>query len=117
MEPVSLEAIAGATGGSLQPVRGRPVVETAGNWPIFISSVCTDTRALTPGCVFVALKGHSFDGHRFVADAFQRGAVDALVERYRPQLELYQKALERITGIPGKEKILCLMAQDLAIAL
>ncbi|HOQ27715.1 MAG TPA: UDP-N-acetylmuramoyl-tripeptide--D-alanyl-D-alanine ligase [Armatimonadota bacterium] len=81
MEPVSLEAIAGATGGSLQPVRGRPVVETAGNWPIFISSVCTDTRALTPGCVFVALKGPSFDGHRFVADAFQRGAVAALVER------------------------------------
>ncbi len=30
--------------------------------------VTTDTRALAPGDLFVALKGEQFDGHDFVAD-------------------------------------------------
>lgn len=45
------------------------------------SSVSTDTRTLQPGALFVALSGPNFDGHEFVADAAQRGAVAALVER------------------------------------
>ena len=41
--------------------------------------VTTDTRALAPGDLFVALKGEQFDGHDFVPAAFERGAVAALV--------------------------------------
>ena len=41
--------------------------------------VTTDTRALAPGDLFVALNGEQFDGHDFVAAAFERGAVAALV--------------------------------------
>jgi UDP-N-acetylmuramoyl-tripeptide--D-alanyl-D-alanine ligase len=41
--------------------------------------VTTDTRALAPGDLFVALKGDQFDGHDFVATAFERGAAAALV--------------------------------------
>jgi UDP-N-acetylmuramoyl-tripeptide--D-alanyl-D-alanine ligase len=49
--------------------------------------VCTDTRAVTPGDLFVALKGERFDGHDFVAAAFERGAVAALVaDARRPAL-------------------------------
>ena len=42
--------------------------------------VSTDTRSLTEGQLFVALKGPSFDGHQFVAEAFARGAHAAVVE-------------------------------------
>jgi len=35
--------------------------------------------------------------------------TDALIARYRPQLTLYAKALERITGKPVKETWLCLL--------
>ena len=38
--------------------------------------------------------------------------VPALIERYRPQLLLYAKALERITGQPVHEIWLCLLAAD-----
>lgn len=38
-----------------------------------------DSRSLTPGQVFVALKGEHVDGHRFVADAARRGASLAIV--------------------------------------
>ncbi|MDR1146565.1 MAG: UDP-N-acetylmuramoyl-tripeptide--D-alanyl-D-alanine ligase [Verrucomicrobiales bacterium] len=43
--------------------------------------VTTDTRALRPGDLFVALCGGRFDGHDFVAQAAQQGAVGVLVSR------------------------------------
>ncbi|MFN3713931.1 MAG: UDP-N-acetylmuramoyl-tripeptide--D-alanyl-D-alanine ligase [Alcanivoracaceae bacterium] len=42
--------------------------------------VCTDTRAIRPGDLFVALRGARFDGHDFVVDAVGAGAVAAMVE-------------------------------------
>lgn len=41
-------------------------------------SVCTDTRALKPGQLFVALKGENFDGNAFVEKALEAGAAAAL---------------------------------------
>lgn len=45
-------------------------------------TVLSDSRALEPGALFVALRGEHFDGHQFVPDAEQRGAAGALVERH-----------------------------------
>jgi UDP-N-acetylmuramoyl-tripeptide--D-alanyl-D-alanine ligase len=44
------------------------------------SAVCTDTRKLTPECLYVALRGATHDGHAFAADALARGAALALVD-------------------------------------
>lgn len=41
--------------------------------------VVTDSRAVRPGDLFVALKGERFDAHDFVADVLSRGAAGALV--------------------------------------
>lgn len=38
--------------------------------------------------------------------------VPALIERYRPQLSIYARALERITGRPVREIWLCLLAME-----
>ena len=43
------------------------------------TSVSTDTRALQPGALYVALHGESFDGHRFVEQAVKAGATGILV--------------------------------------
>ena len=45
------------------------------------SSVSTDTRQLTDGCLFVALKGESFDAHDFLKVAGEGGAAAVLVQR------------------------------------
>jgi UDP-N-acetylmuramoyl-tripeptide--D-alanyl-D-alanine ligase len=45
------------------------------------STVETDSRAVGPGSLFVAIDGERLDGHAFVEDAFARGAVGALVHR------------------------------------
>ena len=42
--------------------------------------VCTDTRQLTPGCLFFALKGDNFDGNRFALQALEGGAAYAVVD-------------------------------------
>ena len=44
-------------------------------------AVTSDSRALEPGALFVALRGERFDGHQFVPEALGRGAAGALVER------------------------------------
>jgi UDP-N-acetylmuramoyl-tripeptide--D-alanyl-D-alanine ligase len=46
-----------------------------------ITSVGTDTRALVPGALFVALRGENFDAHDFIAEAEARGAGALLVHR------------------------------------
>jgi len=44
-----------------------------------IARISTDTRTLTRGDCFIALRGPHFDGHQFLGDAAQRGASAAVV--------------------------------------
>ena len=46
-----------------------------------LTDVVIDSRQACPGSLFVALKGECEDGHDFIADAFERGAVAAIVEK------------------------------------
>ncbi|MFY3758312.1 Mur ligase domain-containing protein, partial [Escherichia coli] len=49
-----------------------------------IHEVTTDTRQVTAGCLFVALKGERFDAHDFAADAVAAGAGALLVSKRLP---------------------------------
>ncbi len=44
------------------------------------TGITTDTRALEPGNVFVALRGDRFNGHDFLSTAQQQGAIAAIVD-------------------------------------
>ena len=48
---------------------------------VVISSVSIDTRAIKPGELYVAIKGHNFDGNQFIDRAEQAGAVAAIVHQ------------------------------------
>ncbi|MDE7123766.1 MAG: UDP-N-acetylmuramoyl-tripeptide--D-alanyl-D-alanine ligase [Alistipes sp.] len=43
-------------------------------------AVSTDTRRILPGSIFFALRGASFDGNRFAAEALDKGAAAAVVD-------------------------------------
>ncbi|MBO4361766.1 MAG: UDP-N-acetylmuramoyl-tripeptide--D-alanyl-D-alanine ligase [Paludibacteraceae bacterium] len=43
-------------------------------------NVTTDSRKITDGCVFVALKGENFDGNTFALKALEQGASMAIVD-------------------------------------
>jgi UDP-N-acetylmuramoyl-tripeptide--D-alanyl-D-alanine ligase len=45
-----------------------------------ITGISTDTRSLHKGCVFAAIKGERFDGHNYLHEAANKGAIAALVE-------------------------------------
>ncbi|HIJ91516.1 MAG: UDP-N-acetylmuramoyl-tripeptide--D-alanyl-D-alanine ligase [Desulfobulbaceae bacterium] len=50
--------------------------------------VCTDSRAVEPGDLFVALRGENFDGHAYLAQAVEKGAaglvIDTIPEKLPP---------------------------------
>jgi len=46
-----------------------------------VDGVSIDTRTLVPGQLFVPLRGGNTDGHRFIPEAFRRGAALTLCER------------------------------------
>ena len=45
-----------------------------------IRSICTDSRDIQPGCLFIALKGENHNGHHHLQAAAAGGAVAALVD-------------------------------------
>lgn len=47
-------------------------------------SISTDSRTTSRGDVFFALRGETFDGHIFVNEAFERGAILAVVDERAP---------------------------------
>lgn len=43
-------------------------------------NICTDTRQITDGCIFFALKGDHFDGNTYASEALKKGAAYAVVD-------------------------------------
>ena len=76
MDATTLSQIATWSGGRI----------LGGNPAATITTVCSDSRALRPGDLFVAIRGERFDGHDFLAEAARLGAAGAIVEKETPGL-------------------------------
>lgn len=69
-----------------------------GNTQIEITEVIYDSRKVSPGCLFVCIKGAAVDGHTFAAEAVQKGAAAVLVQKeikVPPQATVIQVADSR----------------------
>lgn len=69
MRPISIKQLASTVDGEV----------LHGAADVTVSGVSIDNRVVQPGDLFVAFVGNQTDGHRFIPDAFQRGASAALV--------------------------------------
>ena len=69
-----LDEVLAATGGELARLGDR----------MRFPGVATDTRAIRPGELFVAIRGATHDGHQYLAEAARRGAGAVVVERTAP---------------------------------
>jgi len=76
------DQLAAVTGGRLYHAEGAGAV---------FRGVSIDSRTLTRGELFVAIRGASLDGHRYIDQALQRGAAGIVAEFSYPELD----------GIPG----------------
>ncbi|HKD82376.1 MAG TPA: alanine racemase [Candidatus Angelobacter sp.] len=73
MIPTKLDRIAHEIDGELH----------GGHSSLTVDRVCTDSRGVATGALFIALQGQQADGHHFIPDAFRNGATAALVARDR----------------------------------
>lgn len=89
MPALSLGELAAAAGGTL--LRGEPAARVA--------SFSIDTRTLSPGGVFFALKGTRSDGHDFLSAAARAGAACAVVERVPDEAAEAPAALLRVDDV------------------
>lgn len=60
------------------------------------AGISIDSRTTNPGDCFFAIKGENFDGHDYVADAFAKGAVCAVISRAVGGEALADKCLLRV---------------------
>lgn len=76
MQPMTIPEIISAVDGTwLNPRKGAAPV----------TAVCTDSRKIAPGCLFLPWVGERFDGHDFIDRALDAGASGCLCAR-RPEL-------------------------------
>lgn len=73
MKNMTLEAIANAVGGKLYNGEGYEGITTKG--------VVIDSRQVKEDYLFIAIKGERVDGHDFVEDVFNKGALAVVSER------------------------------------
>ena len=50
--------------------------------PVHIEEITSDSRAVTKGGLFIAVKGYETDGHRFIAEAVGKGARIVVCEKF-----------------------------------
>ncbi|MFD2256841.1 UDP-N-acetylmuramoyl-L-alanyl-D-glutamate--2,6-diaminopimelate ligase [Luteolibacter algae] len=55
-------------------------ITTSGNQDVEISALTADSRAVTEGMLFAAIRGTSLDGHRFIDEVISKGATAILAE-------------------------------------
>lgn len=57
-----------------------PDAEVTGAAGKTITDITADSRVVVPGSLFICLKGATVDGHKFLQQAHEKGAVAAIVE-------------------------------------
>lgn len=85
-------------------LEGIPCTVT-GNADVPVTGVVYDSRKVQPGSVFVCLKGISFDGHQFAAQAAAAGAAAIVAEH---DIETIPCAVVRVENT--REALACLSA-------
>lgn len=67
-----------------------------------ITGVATDSRDVSTGDLYIAIRGERTDGHRFLSGVFERGAACALVSKPQTGLEGQQVVVHNPVSTIGK---------------
>ncbi len=89
MDSLTVSDVLTATGGKF----------LCGNRQLSVTGVSTDTRSTAEGEMFFAINGENFDGHTFISQAIEKGAVGAVISKTDGTVNLLR----------GREQICCLI--------
>lgn len=99
-------------------IRNAGVTEVRGDRGLEITDICNDSRKVTPGSIFIAVKGHDNDGHIFIGKAIEAGAAAIAYEDEEALKKVVSEydsaATERLTFIKVKDsrRAVAMMAAD-----
>ncbi len=65
-----------------------------------ISGICTDSRLVKPGHLFFCLQGENFDGHDFIQQAINSGAIAVVVAESLVNLDLLTSTYPNVCFFP-----------------
>jgi UDP-N-acetylmuramoyl-L-alanyl-D-glutamate--2,6-diaminopimelate ligase len=90
------------------------VLAVQGSLECEVSSVVSHSTEVSPGACFVAIRGTTADGHRFIPEAVQRGAVLIISEGQVPMRALSPPNEKGATHVvvPDTRKALALVAKN-----
>ncbi|QNR25369.1 UDP-N-acetylmuramoyl-L-alanyl-D-glutamate--2,6-diaminopimelate ligase [Croceimicrobium hydrocarbonivorans] len=81
---------------------GVPLTERSGSTQVAVSKVCFDSREVSKGALFVAVRGTQVDGHQFIEKALELGAAAIVAE------EIPEEPKENVCFIGVKDSSLAL---------
>ena len=96
-------------------IRNTGGIFTAGDSAAEIDSICCDSRKVTRGSLFVAVKGFSADGHEYISRAIGKGARAVVYEdQEATDFQTYAMTLEGIAliKVESSRKALAIMAAN-----
>lgn len=67
-------------------LEGIKIVDQTGNTDVAIDHIRFDSRLVSPGDVFVAIRGTSVDGHRFISQVIKSGVAAVICEEFPENL-------------------------------
>lgn len=62
-------------------LKGVNTISSKGNLDIEISGIAYDSRKVNKGDLFICVSGYKYDGHNYISDAIQKGAVAFITEK------------------------------------
>ena len=62
-------------------------VEVKGSKEMEVTGISSHSQFVSPGSLFIARKGQSFDGNEFIPKAIETGAVAIVTDLYNPFLQ------------------------------
>ncbi len=80
-----------------------PDLQIKGSKEIEISGICAHSKLVSPGNLFIAKKGRTVEGSRYIPEAIEGGAIAILTDMYDPSIkevtQLIHPDIESIEGL------------------
>ncbi len=91
-------------------IQNAGAVKVRGDLGLEVSGICSDSRKVTPGAMFIAVKGHDSDGHAFIGNALAAGAAAIVYEDEGAVSEYSEIACATFVRVEDSRRAVAMMA-------